>query len=129
MIVPAVKTLRREIGYSQRQMAELLGVSTKAIQSYEQGWRKTPPHVEQMVLLQAILRRHRDLRKIPRCWNLNKCSPAVRRCCPSAKLRTPGFCWFITGTLCHGSPSGSWAAKRERCLQCKVMEGLLEPAT
>jgi transcriptional regulator with XRE-family HTH domain len=129
MIMPTVKTLRTELGRSQSQIAELLGVSTKAIQSYEQGWRKAPPHVEQMVLLQAILRRHPDLRKIPRCWSLNKCSLAVRRRCPSSKLKLPGFCWFITGTLCRGSPSGSWAAKRERCLQCKVMEGLLEPAT
>ena len=127
MIVPTVKTLREELGHSQREMAEVLGVSTKAIQSYEQGWRKTPPHVEQQVLLQAILRRHPDLRKVPRCWKLNKCSLETRRRCPSAKLKLPGFCWYITGTLCHGKPLGAWAAKRERCLQCQVMKGLLEP--
>jgi DNA-binding XRE family transcriptional regulator len=129
MVVFTVKRLRDELGHSQREMAELLGVSTKAIQSYEQGWRKTPPHVEQQVLLQAILRRHPDLRKIPRCWKLNKCSLEIRRRCPSAKLKLPGFCWFITGTLCHGAPLGSWAAKRDHCLQCQVMKGLLESDT
>ena len=126
MILPTVKSVRAELGRSQREMAHLLGVSTKAVQSYEQGWRKTPPHVEQMVLLQAILRRHPDLRRIPYCWKLNKCSQELRGECPSARLKTPGFCWLITGTLCHGRPSGSWAAKRDRCLECQVMRRLLE---
>ena len=129
MNIPTVKTLRTELGHSQREMAEALGVSKKAIESYEQGWRKTPPHVEQMVLLQTILRRHPDMRTVPRCWSLNKCSPETRRRCPSAKIKLPGLCWFITGTLCHGQPAGSWAAKRERCLECQVMKLLLEPAT
>jgi DNA-binding transcriptional regulator YiaG len=128
MNVPTVKSVREELGHSQRAMAALLGVSTKAVQSYEQGWRKTPPHVEQMVLLQVILRRHPDLRRLPRCWRLNKCSKEIRRRCPSAKLKLPGFCWFITGTLCHGGPAGTWTAKRALCLQCEVMKGLLEPA-
>jgi len=129
MIMPTVRSLREELGRSQREMAELVGVSTKAIQSYEQGWRQTPPYVEQQILLQAILRRHPDLRKIPRCWRLNKCSMEIRRRCPSAKLKLPGFCWFITGTLCHGTPMASWTTKREHCLQCQVMERLLEPET
>ena len=127
MIVFTVKRLREELGHSQREMAEVLGVSTKAIQSYEQGWRKTPPHVEQQVLLQAILRRHPDLRKVPRCWKLNKCSAEIRRLCPSAKLKLPGFCWFVTGNLCHGKPGGTWADKREHCLQCQVLKAMLNP--
>jgi hypothetical protein len=126
MIIPTVKTVRQELGRSQKEMAELLGVSAKAVQSYEQGWRHMPPHVEQHVLFQAILHRHPDLRKIPRCWSLNKCSTEIRKRCPSAKLKLPGLCWFITGTLCHGKPGGSWAAKRESCLECKVMESLLK---
>jgi hypothetical protein len=68
------------------------------------------------------------LRKIPWCWRLNKCSLETRRKCPSAKLKLPGFCWFVTGTLCDGEATGSWATKRERCLECPVMKGLLEPA-
>jgi hypothetical protein len=109
-------------------MAQLLGVSTKAVQSYEQGWRNTPSHVEQQVLWLAILRGHPDLRKLPRCWSLNKCSPETRSRCPAAKLKMPGFCWFITGTLCQGKPTRNWAAKRDHCFQCPVMKGLLEPA-
>lgn len=128
MRIPALKTLRRKLGHSQKEMADVLGISKKALQSYEQGWREMPPHVEQRVLLQAILRRHPDLRMIPRCWSLSQCSLEVRRRCPSAKLKIPGLCWFITGTLCHGEPAGSWAAKRDRCLECQVMKGLLEPA-
>ena len=126
MQIPTVKTLRTELGHSQREIAEVLGISKKAVQSYEQGWRKAPPHVEQTVLLQAILRRHADLRKIPHCWQVNKCSGETRRNCPSGRLQTPGFCWMLTGTLCHGQPSGSWAAKRAGCLKCPIMIRLLE---
>jgi transcriptional regulator with XRE-family HTH domain len=126
MIIPTVKTLRKELGRSQKEMAELLGISAKAVQSYEQGWRNTPPHVEQQLLFQAILHRQPDLRKVPWCWSLNECSPQIRKRCPSAKLKLPGLCWFITGTLCQGKPAGSWAARRERCLECKVMKSLLK---
>jgi transcriptional regulator with XRE-family HTH domain len=127
MIMPNVKTLRKELGHSQREMAERLGVSTKAVQSYEQGWRKMPRHVEQQLLLQAILGRHPDLTKMPRCWRLRKCSLEIRRRCPSARLKLAGLCWYITGTLCDGTPSGGWAAKREHCFRCRVMKRLLEP--
>jgi DNA-binding XRE family transcriptional regulator len=127
MQIPTVKTLRTQLGRSQKQMADLLGISKKAVQSYEQGWRTAPPHVEQMVLLQAILARHADLQKMRHCWQVNKCSPQTRRSCPSAKLRTPGLCWMLTGTLCQGQPMGNWAAKRDHCFQCEVMKSLLEP--
>ena len=127
MRIPAIKTLRAELGRSQKEMADLPGISKKAVQSYEQGWRKTPPHVEQAILLHAILRRHADLRRIPFCRQLNRCPAKTRRDCPSARLRTPGFCWMLTGTLCCGQPTGSWAAKRTRCFQCEVMKRLLEP--
>jgi DNA-binding XRE family transcriptional regulator len=127
MILPTLRSLREELGHTQREMGQVLGVSTKAVQSYEQGWRQMPPHVEQQLLLQAVLHRNPDFAKVPRCWKLNKCSLEVRRRCPSAKLKMPGLCWLVTGTLCHGVPFGTWAAKRDRCLQCQVMQLLLEP--
>lgn len=127
MQIPTVKTLRTQLGQSQKQIADTLGISKKAVQSYEQGWRTAPSHVEQMVLLQAILARHADLRKVPHCWQVNKCSAETRRKCPSAKVRTPGFCWMLTGNLCQGQPMGNWEAKRAHCLECNVMKALLEP--
>lgn len=43
------KIFRSRLGRTQKEMAQLLGVSIKAIHSYEQGWRKIPGHVERHV--------------------------------------------------------------------------------
>jgi DNA-binding transcriptional regulator YiaG len=43
--------IRRHLGKTQLQMAQLLGISLKAIQSFEQGWRNIPGHIERQVLL------------------------------------------------------------------------------
>ena len=125
MAIPTVKQLRKELGLSQREMSELLGVSKKAVQSYEQGWREAPPHVEQQVLLHTIFHR-RPRGSLPRCWKVNRCPSAIRTRCPAFRIKQPGFCWFITGTLCHGHPTGSWAAKRGLCLKCEVLRGMLK---
>ena len=42
--------IRRHLGKTQLQMAQLLGISLKAIQSFEQGWRNIPVHIERQVL-------------------------------------------------------------------------------
>jgi len=129
MKVPSVKSLRKEFGLSQKEMADLLGVSLKAIQSYEQGWRRVPPHIEQMLLLHAVLHRCSNLRKVPPCWKTVDCPATVRDVCPARHLAHPGFCWLVTGTLCRGERMGSWRAKRSRCLKCKVLRTLLERET
>jgi DNA-binding XRE family transcriptional regulator len=36
------KEIRAKLVKTQKEMAQLLGVSIKAIHSYEQGWRKIP---------------------------------------------------------------------------------------
>lgn len=43
------KLLRKKLNKTQKQMAQLLGVSIKAIHSYEQGWRTVPGAVERQV--------------------------------------------------------------------------------
>jgi len=125
MKIPTVKDLRKALTLSQREMADLLGVSLKAIQSYEQGWRGVPPHIEQMVLLHTILHRGLRRRKAQRCWEVHDCAPSVWKKCPAYQVRQPGFCWLVTGTLCHGERMNGWEAKRDRCLKCKVLKGLL----
>ena len=39
---------RKILGKTQKQLAELLGTSIKAVHSYEQGWRTVPAHVAAM---------------------------------------------------------------------------------
>jgi DNA-binding XRE family transcriptional regulator len=43
------KRFRKKLEKTQRQMAQLLGVSIKAVHSYEQGWRSVPVHVERQI--------------------------------------------------------------------------------
>ena len=43
------KFFRNKLNKTQKQMAELLGTSLKAIHSYEQGWRTVPVYVERQV--------------------------------------------------------------------------------
>ena len=39
-------SFRRRFQKTQKQVSQLLGTSLKAIQSFEQGWRKVPGYVE-----------------------------------------------------------------------------------
>ena len=41
-----LQLIRQELLKTQKQMSELLGISLKAVQSFEQGWRIIPPYVE-----------------------------------------------------------------------------------
>ena len=43
-------SIRAYLGKTQKELAQLLGTSLKAIQSFEQGWRRIPVHVERQVL-------------------------------------------------------------------------------
>ena len=58
------KYFRKRLNRTQKQIAELLGTSLKAIHSYEQGWRNVPAHVErQMFFLISRLKENRKIRK------------------------------------------------------------------
>jgi len=41
--------IRQKMNKTQKQMAQLLGTSVKAVTSYEQGWRTVPAYVERQV--------------------------------------------------------------------------------
>ena len=47
-------SLRAKLGKTQKSLAELLGVSLKAVQSYEQGWRSIPIHVERQLFFLVV---------------------------------------------------------------------------
>jgi len=52
--------IRKELGKTQKQMAELLGTSLKAVHSYEQGWRRIPIHAERQMLFLFAQKREKD---------------------------------------------------------------------
>lgn len=119
--------VRGRLGKTQAQMANILGVSLKAVQSFEQGWRKVPDHVERQLLFILCLMGTEDLASRP-CWEVRRCTPETREHCMAWQAKAGGFCWFVTGTLCEGVDQGSWEQKMEACRQCGVFQAKMRPA-
>ena len=115
---------RKKLGKTQRQMAQLIGTSIKAVHSYEQGWRSVPAHVERQVLF-LLSRLPENRAKQTNCWTLIKCPPERRRECPAYEFKTGNLCWFINGTLCSGKAHKNWKEKMEMCRACKIMQKIL----
>ena len=112
-------SLRRTFQKTQKQMSQLLGTSLKAIQSFEQGWRKVPAYIERQVLF--LLRMKKGIAKDSRpCWDIRNCSMKTRQQCPVWEFNAGNFCWFINGTICRGKPEDTWAAKMRICRRCQV---------
>ena len=65
------KEFRAKLGKTQAQMAQLLGVSLKAVHSYEQGWRSVPAAVERQMYFLVVTQNTRK-RKLKACWQIKK---------------------------------------------------------
>ena len=112
-------SLRQRLRKTQKQMAQLLGTSLQAVQSFEQGWRKVPVHIERQMLF-LICNRGEGRRKSPPCWDIRDCSMETRRDCPAWEFDTGSLCWFINGTMCQGKPQTNWSSKMKVCRKCEV---------
>jgi DNA-binding XRE family transcriptional regulator len=116
---------RIALGKTQMQMAELLRVSAKAVQSYEQGWRAIPAHVERQLLLLRSMKN--DKKSAKACWKIKNCPPDTKAKCPAWEFNAGKLCWFINGTLCEGTVQRNWQAKMQICRSCEVMASILGP--
>lgn len=116
--------LRHHLQKTQKQMAELLGVSLKAIQSFEQGWRNIPVHAERQILFLWAMKRAGE-KKLANCWEIKKCLPQQRESCPAWEFHSGHLCWFINGTICQGQPAGSWQKKIKLCQRCPVFKEVM----
>ena len=118
------KYFRKRLNRTQKQIAVLLGMSLKAIHSYEQGWRTVPAHVErQMFFLISRLAENRKSRKP--CWLIKKCAPEQKKKCPAWEFKTGKLCWFINGTVCEGQIHRNWEEKMKICRSCEVLLSML----
>jgi DNA-binding XRE family transcriptional regulator len=117
---------RLEFQKTQKEMAQLLGTSVKAVQSFEQGWRRIPVHVERQLLLLHVMKR-RKARKVRSCWEIRGCSLLLRQTCPAFEFHSGHLCWFINGTLCKGRAQGTWANKMKICRGCQVFGAAVGP--
>jgi len=115
---------RKKLNKTQKEMGQLLGVSLKAINSYEQGWRSIPGHVERQIFF-LVFRIQERTRTIKPCWTVKKCPPDRKKQCPAFEFKAGKFCWFINGTICDGAVQKSWEAKMKICRTCEVFEVLL----
>ena len=118
------KTFRKKLGKTQRQMAQLLGVSIKAIHSYEQGWRSVPVHVERQILF-LVSRLKKNIHDKKPCWDRKACPTEKKKQCPAWEFQAGDLCWFISGTICDGHVHRTWKEKMKFCRSCKVMKSML----
>jgi DNA-binding XRE family transcriptional regulator len=111
--------IRRRLGKSQSQLARLLGSSAKAVQSFEQGWRNIPTHVERQLLFLLAMKQSPHKQNRP-CWVIRKCPTETKRNCPAWEFKVGHLCWFVNGTMCRGQAQGSWQNKMTTCRRCEV---------
>ena len=116
---------RQKLQKTQKEMAQLLGTSLKAVESYEQGWRNIPAQVERQVLFFLAMKMERFERPAL-CWDIRNCTPEMRQSCPAWEFKSGHLCWFINGTICQGKPQASWRQKMVLCKKCKVFTPLMD---
>ena len=122
-----LKSAREELGLTQAQLAALLGVSLRVVQSCEQGWRRPSANVERHLLLLLIASRQGPGFGKRACWKTLGCPAHQREACIAYRTRQGHLCWFLTGNMCHGRPCVDWLEKKETCEQCEFFVSLLQP--
>ena len=106
-------------------MAAALGISVKAVQSYEQGWRETPVRVMIQLLVLLALYRKQTMDDVP-CWEIRRCPAAQRERCASFTVGRGQFCWFIGSKECRpDASSGNGRQAALPCMTCPVVRRLL----
>lgn len=118
--------IRRYLDKTQNQLARLLCVSPKAIQSFEQGWRSIPASAERQLLVLLSLKRAADATAKP-CWKIKNCPAEWRDKCIVWEYKARHFCWFLNGTFCQGECQDNWQKKIELCRQCEVFLSTIPP--
>lgn len=113
--------LRKRMKKTQKQMAQLLGVSVKAIHSYEQGWRSIPVHIERQFFFLLAQKNNETVD----CWNQLDCPDERKEKCPAWEFNAGKHCWFINGTICEGENQSDWRKKMAHCRSCKVFKKII----
>jgi hypothetical protein len=115
---------RKRLNKTQKQIAQLLGLSINAVHSYEQGWRSVPTHVERQLYFLVSRLRSGDYDYEP-CWVVKKCPYGRKKKCPAWELKAGEICWFINGTICEGVVQKNWEEKIKICRSCEVLTRIL----
>jgi len=120
-----VKRVREELAVSQAELADLLGVSARAVQSCEQGWRRPGPALEKSLLLLLLAARNGPHFGESACWQASKSPHAACDQCFVRRSRQGHLCWLLSGNVCGGRRLRSWSDKKTMCGECGFMGRLL----
>ncbi|MFC1559343.1 helix-turn-helix domain-containing protein [Gemmatimonadota bacterium] len=120
-----LKAIRRELDLSQAELASLIGVSERTVQSCEQGWRNPGQSVEKAVVLLLLARRHGAAMEEHQCWTSIKCSEEEQLNCLVHQSHQGHLCWLLSGNLCRGLNLKTWEDKKENCFECLFFLELL----
>ena len=113
--------IRKKMNKTQKDMALLLGISVKAVHSYEQGWRSIPDHVKRQIYF-LISKREEGKRE---CWTVVHCPDERKEKCPAFEFNAGSLCWFINGTMCHGKVHKNFDDKMSVCRHCDMLQNNL----
>ncbi|MCL2457264.1 MAG: helix-turn-helix transcriptional regulator [Desulfobulbus sp.] len=114
--------LRVKLGKTQKALAELLGVSLKAVQSYEQGWRSIPFHVERQLYFLAANQQNSGQPSRKDCWAIKRC--VHKKECSAWEFQAGRCCWFHGSTRGAGAIAKDWKEKMTICRKCEVLASL-----
>jgi hypothetical protein len=80
----------------------LLGIPVRTVQSYEQGRRVVPAHIQLKLAHILFLKQLSRGAKYKPCWTLAHGRKEYMSECPAYKLKAGTICWLVTGTRCRG---------------------------
>jgi DNA-binding XRE family transcriptional regulator len=121
-----LKNIREGLDLSQSELAKMLGISIRAVQSYEQGWRSLPAHVQCKTALMIFLNWRKDQKKVQPCWDIQQCPDEARSECAAYLLKAGDFCWLLANACCRGQKLKSFKARMARCTKCPSMTRWLQ---
>lgn len=124
------KKLRKLLGKTQKGMADLLGVSKKTVESYEQGLRNIPPNVQRIIYFLVFKLNIDKVNKRKTCWHAKRCPPKYKENCVAWLAKEGFYCWFITGRVCAAEADNPTSCC-DSCFDCdfftesldKILEG------
>lgn len=119
------RDFRLKLGKTQKQLAQLLGVSVKAIHSYEQGWRSIPAAAERQMFF-LLTHKKENKPHLRNCWVVKKCPSKRKNACPAWDFQAGKMCWFVNGTMCGGEVQRDWKEKMSICRACEVLMPMLQ---
>ena len=116
--------IRRQINKTQKELALLLGISKKTVESYEQGFRNIPVNTERIlyyIFFKLNIDKF-DQKKV--CWDEKDCPASIRNECIAWITKEGFFCWFLTGNSCRREMTNP-SSSNQNCFQCSFFRNKL----